>query len=361
MTALVHDFLLTPRGAERTFVEMAACWPGAPVYTTLYDHRAMGDRLAGHTITASGLNRLGLDSTNFRGLLPVMPRAVESLPVDGRPLVVSSSSAFAHGVRPDPGAVHVCYCHTPFRYVWHERERALTDAPGIVRRPLAKVLDRVRAWDVRASGRVTHYVANSRLTQSRIAASYGRDSTVIHPPVDTKRFGPPRNPDDYFLFVGEVTTHKRVEYAIEAARAAGAPLKVVGDGPDRARLSAMGLPHIEFLGRLGDDELRELMAHARALIVPNVEEFGIAAVEGMAAGRPVVAPAAGGTLETVVDGVTGVLFDPEHPREIAEILASVDFERFDGVTIAEHARRFSAERFRDEFRQFVERAQRGDR
>ncbi len=359
MVALVHDYLLTPRGAERTFAEIAACWPGAPVYTALYDHDAVGDRLAGHAITTSGLRHLRASSTNFRRLLPVLPRAIESLPLGDRSLVISSSSAFAHGVRPAGGATHVCYCHTPFRYVWHEHRRAVDEAPRFARGALSIVLGRIRAWDVEASRRVTHYVANSRLTQRRVAECYGRDSVVIHPPVDVGRFGPVRPPEDYFVFVGEVTTHKRVEWAVDAARAAGVRLKVVGDGPDRRRLAARATTGVEFLGRVGDEELRELMAAARALVVPNVEEFGIAAVEAMAAGRPVVAPAAGGTLETVVDGTTGVLYDPESPAQIAEILRDVDFGRFDGSAIAAHARRFSAGRFRTELSAYVERVTAG--
>jgi glycosyltransferase involved in cell wall biosynthesis len=244
--------------------------------------------------------------------------------------------------------------------VWHERERAVAEARRPARFALGVVLSRIRVWDVAASRRVTHYVANSRLTQRRIADSYGRDSVVIHPPVDVERFGAPRPPGDYFLFVGEVTTHKRVEWAVDAARAAGVRLKIVGEGPDRARLAAGAARGVEFHGRLDDDELRGLMARARALVVPNVEEFGIAAVEAMAAGRPVVAPAAGGTLETVVDGQTGVLFDADSPHEIAEILREVDFDRFDGATIAAHAARFSAKRFRAELGAYVARAAAGE-
>lgn len=351
--ALVHDYLLTPRGAERTFAAIAECWPGAPIFTTLYDAEAMAGRLPGHSVTTSLLQAIRPGQRNFRALLPLLPKAAESLPVGDRDLVISSSSAFAHGVRPAAAAAHVCYCHTPFRYVWHERERTIGEAPWPVRGPLSLILDRVRKWDVRASGRVTHYVANSRLTQRRIADSYGRDSVVIHPPVDVARFGEPQVPGESFLFVGEITTHKRVETAVAAACLANVPMKVVGDGPDRERLQALYGDRVEFTGRVDDAELCALLAQALALVVPNVEEFGIAAVEAMAAGRPVIAPAAGGTLETVVDGVTGVHVGEMTTQTLAEAMADVDYELFDPVAIARHAQRFSAERFQREFSAFV--------
>jgi len=291
---LVHDYLLVPRGAERTFAAIADCWPGAPIYTLLYDEEAVGplfvhpgaDR---HPVTTSYLQRLGTRQGSFRYLLPLFPRATEKLPVGGHDVLVSSSSAFAHGVRPRPGAVHVCYCHSPFRYAWFERERALAECPRPARPLLGLVLDRIRAWDLKASERVTHYVANSIGTQERIAELYGRESTVIHPPVAVDRFvlG---TPGDYLLFVGQIVPHKRVEVAIEAALAAGMPIRIVGSGPDLARLEATyARADVTFLGAVSDAELADLYAGCLALLVPNIEEFGIAAVEAQAAGRPVVA------------------------------------------------------------------------
>lgn len=351
--ALVHDFLLTPRGAERTFEQMARCWPGAPVATSIFDPDAMEGRFVGHAVTTSDLQKLRVGQSGFRALLPLFPLAFERIDLTGRPLVVSSSSSFAHGVRVDESAVHVSYCHSPFRYAWFERDRALAEAPSTLRSILAATLDRIRDWDRRAASRVSAYVANSRITQTRIAEFYGRDSVVIHPPVDVDRFGAPRAHEDYFLFVGEVTRHKQVEMAVDAARIADRRLKVVGDGPERQRLAAMS-SNVEFVGRVGDAELEHLLASAAALIVPNVEEFGIAAVESMAAGRPVIGRNAGGTAETVVDGTTGVLIDDMSPGTLAEVLREVDFAKFDGAEIATHARRFSAERFRAELTDFVD-------
>lgn len=342
--ALVHDYLLTPRGAERTFAALAECWPGASIHTLLYDHERMHGLFAGREVRTSPLQRLGVSQQDFRKLLPLFPVAAGRLIRSSPRLIVSSSSAFAHGVTAPAGAVHVCYCHSPFRYAWHERARALEEAHPRQRRALGFVLEQVRRWDLRAAGRVTHYIANSRITQERIARFYGREATIVHPPVAVHRFQR-STAEDYFVFVGEVTRHKRVELAIEAALRAGVRLVVVGSGPDLPRLRALHGDRVRFAGRVGDVELATLIARARAQIVPNVEEFGIAAVEAQAAGRPVVAAGAGGALETVVDGETGVLVEPDSVDALAEALREVDFDRFDGARIRANAERFSVEAF----------------
>jgi glycosyltransferase involved in cell wall biosynthesis len=343
---LVHDYLLVMRGAERTFAEIAACWPGAPVYTLLYDPAPMGSAFAGHRVTTSALQRLRVKQGSFRYLLPLFPRAVERLPVSEFDVIVSSSSAFALGVRPGPDAVHACYCHSPFRYVWFERERALSECPAPLRPVLRRVLDRSAAWDREAAARVTHFIANSKITQERIQRIYGRDSTIIHPPVSVDRFTR-GEPEDFVLFVGQIVRHKRVEVAIEAALLAGRPIRIVGDGPDREELEARfaGKP-VEFLGPIDDEELASLYSRCRVLVVANVEEFGIAAVEAQAAGRPVVAVGQGGVTETVLDGKTGILVEGESAADLAEALASEDLLRFDPAVIQANAARFSSEAFR---------------
>ena len=341
----MHDYLLVLRGAERTFASIADCWPSAPIYTLLFDERGTRGRFAGRTVHTSSLQRLRLRQDGFRHLLPLFPRATERLPVEDHELVISSSSAFAHGVRPRLGATHISYCHTPFRYAWHEYERTLarTWRPA---RPLAReVLRRIRAWDLAASARVTHYIANSEITKQRIADTYGRDATVVPPPVEVARFTT-GTPEDYFLIVSEIVWHKRVDLALEAARRAGQPVRVVGGGPDLKRLEERYGSSATFLGRVSDPELERLYAGARALIVPNVEEFGIAGVEAQAAGRPVVAADAGGARETIVDGETGVLVPPGDVDALAEALRETDFDRFRSERIRANAERFSAEAFK---------------
>lgn len=350
---LAHDYLLTLRGAERTFAAMADCWPGAPIFTTLYDPDEVGARFEGHEVNTSYLQRLGVSQKGFRALLPLFPRAVERMDVSKFDLIVSSSSAFAHGVVPAEGAKHVCYCHNPFRYAWFERDRALSEVPALLRPILSWELSRIRKWDLKASTRVTHYIANGKTTQQRIADCYGRDSTVIHPPVETERFRISA-PEDYFLFVGEVVRHKRVEVALEAAKLAGKKIRVVGAGPDRARLEAEYAGTATFCGRVDDDELARIYAGALAVIVPNVEEFGIVPVECQAAGRPVIALNEGGATETVIDGTTGVLVDSEAAVDFAEVLREVDFTRFDPAAAAAQAENFSVARFRTRITDFVQ-------
>jgi len=353
---LVHDYLLVLRGAERTFAAISDIWPAAPVSTLLYDPEGTEGRFASHPVTASALQRTGVRQGGFRKLLPLFPIAAERLTLGEPSVVVSSSSAFAHGVRPPAGAVHVCYCHTPFRYAWFERERAMSEVSPAMRPALGGVLAAIRRWDLGASHRVSRYVANSRHTQRRIKEIYGRESSVVHPPVEVERFRSDEA-DDYFLAVTELVPHKRIELAAQAAMDAGRRLKVVGGGPELPRLREKYRRRVEFLGRVDDDELVDLYAHARALVLPNVEEFGIAAVEAQAAGRPVIAAAAGGALETVQDGVTGQFVAPDDGPALKRTLRAFDPDVFDAGAIREHAQHFSARSFRERFRREVRAAQ----
>ncbi|MGO9490323.1 MAG: glycosyltransferase [Solirubrobacteraceae bacterium] len=349
---LVHDYLLVMRGAERTFAAIADAYPAAPIFTLLYDEEGTRGRFAAHRVTASALQRLGASQRNFRRLLPLYQPAVERLGLPPGELVLSSSSAFAHGVHVGPDTVHICYCHAPFRYVWTERERALGEVPAALRPALALQLRRMRRWDLRASRRVDRYIANSRVTQERIARFYGRESTIIHPPVETERFHVGQ-PGDSLLIVSELVSHKRVHIALEAARRAGAPVQVVGSGPDQAILTE-AYPDATFLGRAGDGELAELYAGARAVLVPAIEEFGITAVEAQAAGRPVIAARAGGALETVLDGETGLLATPDDPESFAAAIRGLDRLPFVPRRAVEHAGEFSTARFHARLAELVE-------
>lgn len=353
--ALVHDYLLVMRGAERTFAEIAACWPEAPIYTLLYDADAVADGFADRAVHTSYLQRLGARQRSFRNLLPLFPAAVKHLPLSEYDTIVSSSSAFALGVRPGPGALHVCYCHSPFRYAWFERDRAIAECARPARPLLRLTLRRIRSWDLRAARRVTRFVANSAITRERIERIYGVDSEIVHPPVAVERFSI-GEPEDFVLFVGQIVRHKRIDAAIEAAGLAGRPIKVVGSGPELPRLRERYTGRsVEFLGNVTDDHLADLYARCVALVVPNIEEFGIAAVEAQAAGRPVVAVGRGGACETVVDGKTGVLVKGEDAAAIAEPLRDMNFGRFDPTAIRAHAQRFSAASFRKAFSALVDR------
>lgn len=344
VTALVHDYLLVMRGAERTFKHMSRCFPGAPIYTLLYDQGQMGRFFRDHEVRPSRLQRLPIRQRGFRNLLPLFPGTIDRLDLGEPEVVLSSSSAFAHGVRTGSQTTHICYCHSPFRYIWHERERALSELPYAARPLLSRELARIRRWDMDAAGRVDHFIANSRITQQRIADFWGRSSTIIHPPVDVDRFHV-GEPEDFFLIVGELVAHKRVGDAVRAAERAGRRVKIVGTGPELPRLRAEFGGRAEFLGRVQDDHLADLMARAAAVVITAVEEFGIVAVEAHAAGRPVVGPDRGGTTETVTDGETGVLYPTGDFDALAEVLREVDFTRFDAAKARRQALRFRAEIF----------------
>jgi glycosyltransferase involved in cell wall biosynthesis len=352
--ALVHDYLLVMRGAERTFAAMAATWPEAPIYTLLYDEAGTGGVFRGRDVHTSYLQKLRVRQSGFRRLLPLFPRAAEHLPVQEYDLILSSSSAFAHGARPGPDAKHICYCHTPFRYPWFEEKGALEEASPLLRPALRRVLGGLRDWDMRVSRRVTRYVANSQSTRARIRAAWDRESVLVHPPVDIDRFSI-GTPEDYLLVVTELVRHKRVDVALEAARRAKRRIKVVGAGPELNRLRDAFGGSAEFLGRVPDDELTELYAHALALVVPGVEEFGIAAVEAQAAGRPVVAAAAGGALETVRPGRTGVLVPPGDVDALAHALRDTPFDDFDPNVIKANTGFFSLAAFQRRLAAEVER------
>jgi glycosyltransferase involved in cell wall biosynthesis len=349
---LAHDYLLVLRGAERTFAAMAEIWPDAPIATLLYDEAGTHERFADRTVITSDLQRLGASQRNFRAALPLFPTAARRLDLSGFDRIVSSSSAFAHGVRKPRGATHVCYCHSPFRYAWHHRAHALSEVPSAARPVLRLVLRRHRTFDRRAAREVDQFVANGQLTRERIRRFWGRDALVVHPPVEVERFFV-REPADYVLFVGELVRHKRAELAIEAAAAARRPIKVVGTGPELARLKAKFPWQAEFLGRVDDDELPRLYAEASALVVPNVEEFGVATVEAQAAGRPVVGIDAGGVRETVIPGRTGVLVPDGGPAGLARALRE-DLTRFDPDDIRACAQRFTREAFQARLREIVE-------
>ena len=354
---LAHDYLLVMRGAERTFAAIAELYPRAPIFTLLYDERATDGRFAGHSLTTSALQKLGVDQANFRRLLPLYPWAVGRLKLPDSDVVLSSSSAFAHGVRVPAQAVHICYCYTPFRYAWYEQDRALQETSRPLRPLLRAQLRRIRKWDLAASRRVDAYVAISRLSRERIKRYYGRDSTVIHPPVETHRFKPGK-PGDSLLVVSELVRHKRVHVALEAARRAGAPIRVVGSGPDHAALRE-AYPEADFLGRASDQELVELYASARAVIVPSMEEFGITALEAQASGRPVIAASAGGAVETVLDGQTGSLAALDDVESFARAINSIDELDFDAARAVANAERFSVAEFQARLSAFVRRTLRG--
>ena len=356
--ALVHDFLVDVRGAERVFLALCDLYPDADLFTAVYDERGTEGRFAQRTIHTSFLQRLHPSARTFRALLPLYPMAMEALDLRGYDLVVSSSSAWAHGVIPAPGAIHVCYCHNPFRYAWNAREETLAARGLLTGAVLGAVFQRWRQWDWIAAQRVDAYVANSQTTRARIERYFRRESTVLHPPVETQRFAPGAVGEDYVV-LSELMAHKRIDVAVRAFSELGLGLVVVGNGPDFRRLRRLAGPTVRFAGRVSDTEAAALLAHARALVVTATEEFGIAAVEAQAAGRPVIALAEGGVRETVIEGATGTFYARPEPDALAAAVRSFDALAVDPAVCVANAERFDVAHFRHGMRAVIEHALEG--
>lgn len=361
--ALVHDWLTGMRGGERCLEVFCELFPHADLFTLLHVPGSVSPVIEGRRIVTSFVQRLPGAATRYRSYLPLFPAAVGGFDLSAYDLVLSSSHCVAKAVRRRPGAVHVCYCFSPMRYVWDLYDDYVEEA-GLLTRltmpPLAAVL---RRWDRVTSRRVDHFVAISRHIADRIGRCYGRAADVIYPPVDVARFHAGAGaPDDFYLVVSALVPYKRVDLAIAAAHRLGRRLVVVGVGPEAARLQRAAGPGVEFLGWRSDEEVAALYARCRALLFPGVEDFGIVPLEAMASGRPVIALAAGGARETVVPlgapggEPTGVFFDTQTVDALADAMrrfeASAD--RFDPKALRAHAERFDRPRFRDEVRRYLD-------
>ncbi|MCX7600144.1 MAG: glycosyltransferase [Armatimonadetes bacterium] len=357
---LAHDYLVQGiRGAERVLLEMHELWPDAPIYTLLFDPHRMGEPWTGLDIRTSFLQKLPASLKLYRKLYLLMPAAVELLRLEQCDVLVSASSAWVKNLRPPPGALHICYCYSPARFLWHQRAEYLTGL-GLSRPAAALVsatLWPIRWWDKQRCSRGNAFIAISEAVRTRIQRYYGRDAVVVYPPVDVERFAQAscgNSSGDYFLVVAALNAYKRVDLAVEACTRLGVPLKVVGDGPLREQLRAMSGPKVEFLGQVPEEELPKLYAGCRAFLMPQEEDFGLAAVEAQAAGKPVLAYRAGGALETVVEGETGVLFNTQSAEELEQAIARLDTMTFSADACRKNAARFSRERFRQELTRVIE-------
>lgn len=351
--AIVHDYLNQYGGAERVLEALHDLFPTAPVYTSIYDADAMPAHYREWDIRTSFMQHLPGWRRHFRRYFMLYPSAFESFDLRGYDLILSSSSAYAKGVLPPPGAVHICYCHTPMRFAWRttdymERE-AIRGMQGFV---LPFLLTYVRLWDVVSAARVDAFVANSREVASRIEQTYGRAAEIIPPPVDLP---PPsqRPRGDFYLAGGRLIPYKRLELAVEAFNKLGLPLKIFGEGRDRAALEARARPNIEFLGHVDEQQREELFANCRGFIFPGEEDFGITPLEAMAAGRPVVAYAGGGALETVIDGVTGRFFREQSAAGLAVAVAYNHYDTYDPLAIRRHAEGFARAVFMQKIRAHI--------
>ncbi len=351
--ALVASWLNQHGGAERCLEAAHQVFPRAPVFTSTYWPSAMPPEYRTWDIRVSFLNRIPV--ANQRLLLPLYPLAFESLNLSGYDRVLSMTSAFAHGVRVSPGAKHFCYLFTPARFLWNYRDYVERERIGRLPRTfLPLFISTLRGWDRRAARRVHQFVAISETVRERITVSYGRDSTIIYPPVDVDRFTVSTVHDDYFLILSRLVPYKRIDLAVQAFNDLGLPLVIAGDGRDRSRLQALAKSNVRFLGRVSDAESCDLMARCRAFIFPGEEDFGITPLEANACGKPVVAFAGGGARETIVEGVTGQFFREPTAQCLAEAVSHFDDRKFDATAIRKHAENFSTQVFKDKIRQLVE-------
>jgi glycosyltransferase involved in cell wall biosynthesis len=350
--ALVHDWLTGMRGGERVLQVVAELYPDAPIHTLLQVKGTVSPTLEQRRIVRSFVQLLPAAGRHYRQYLPLFPTAIEQFDFDAFDLVISTSHCAAKSVVVPGRARHVCYCHSPMRYAWDQFDAYFGPAQvGQVRsRLLRPVLARLARWDAATADRVDRFVANSRYVAGRIRRYYNREASVVYPPVNTDFYEPdPARRPEYFLVVSAMVPYKRLDMAIRACELAGVPLKMVGRGPEEARLRAMAGPNVEFLGWISDEHVRRLYQGSHAVVMPGVEDFGMVPVEAQACGRPVIAYAEGGALESVIDGHTGVLVREQSAEAFAEAVAEVSTRSFDTTAIRRHAQGFSVARFKDQF------------
>ena len=350
--AIVHDYLVDTGGAERVVDILLKTFDGAPLFTSVYNPTHMRELNVGSwDVHTSFLQRLVRTKKATMRIFPLLPLAFRSLDLRGYKTIISSSSGFAHQVRPSPDAFHLCYCYTPPRFLW------LPDAyfrgRPFLRAALTPALAVLRTLDQRASRRVDLYVGISSEIAKRIAAVYGRQAEVVHPPVDLTRLKPSAQRSGRFLIVSRLLAYKRIDLAITAAMELGVPLDVIGDGPERDRLEGLAGPSIRFLGWQSDDVVREAMATCTALILPGAEDFGLAVVEVQGSGRPPIAFASGGALDTVQDGETGFTFSEQTPEALARAMRRALVEEIPADRLRSWAERFSVPAFQEKMRALV--------
>ena len=346
--AIVHDYFIQQGGAEKVAQELHDMFPSSTLVTTVDIHQTPG-------IVTSWLRHLNITEKNHRLFFLLYPLAVETLDLTKYDLIISSSSGYAKGVRKRKDAIHICYCHTPMRWVWRfEAYAERENFGGITKRILPLLLALLKRWDLAASRRPDYYIANSGVVADRIAQAYGRDSVVIHPPIDTTRFKGTEADDDFYLILSRLAPYKRLDLAVEACKRLGRRLIVIGDGPARRDLENIAGPRTEFLGRADDAVVADYALRCKALFFPGEEDFGMTPLEINAAGRPVIAYRAGGATETVIENTTGVFFDKQEPESLMSAIEDFERRSWDHKVIRKHAESFSRQVFVSSIVQFVE-------
>lgn len=359
--ALVHEFLIQMGGAEKILETFHELFPEAPVYTLFYDRVRTGGRFAAWDIRPSFLQKFPGALKHYKWFFPLMSRAIESFDLSGYDLILSDSSAFAMGVRTAPNSTHICYCHTPTRYIWESQEEYLENLqyPKIVKM-LAHIFikNHQARWDLAASKRPDYFIANSRTVQDRIKRYYNRDSTVIYPPVDMEFFkgdkGDEGSKGQYYLTGSRLEPYKKIDLVVGAFNALELRLKVVGTGTEMEKLKSMAGPNIEFVGRVSDAELRTLYQGAKAFVFPAFEDSGLMVLEALSSGTPVIGLNQGGTAEFVKDGENGVLFEKQSIDQICAAVQKLATMEFDREKIRATVLQFDEEEFKRKFTEFID-------
>lgn len=355
--SLLHYWLTNMRGGENVLDQLCHIWPDADIFTHACNPDILPETIRSHNLKTTFIDKLPGAKNNCQKYLPMMPSALKKLDLGDYDLIISSESGPIKGIRKPQTATHICYCHTPMRYLWDMYEEYFRNTSITGKAAMMLFKNYLRKYDLASADSVDHFIANSNFVAERIKRIYGRDSTVIYPPVNSDFFSEgDYEKNDYYLFVGQLIPYKQPKLAIDACRRLDRRLIVVGDGTQRRELETVAGARITFAGRASGEKLRGLYAGARALLFPGVEDFGIVPLEAQAAGTPVIALRAGGAKETVIDGSTGLFFDT--PDVDALSAAIEEFEKIESSFLPDvmikHATSFSEARFRAEIRQFVE-------
>ncbi|MBI2436434.1 MAG: glycosyltransferase [Candidatus Magasanikbacteria bacterium] len=353
--ALVHDYLAQDGGAERVLKALHELWPKAPIFVLFHNKKCV-EGFENADIRQSFISRLPFGKTYYQWYLPWMPFATECHNLHEFDVVISSTSAFAKGVLTRPNTLHISYCHTPTRYLWTDTHEYIEDLKynRFVKAFLPRLIYKLRIWDKMSTDRVDHFIANSDTVRGRIEKYYRRDSDIIYPPVDVDTFFLSKDIGDYFVSGGRMVPYKRFDVIIQAFNRLKIPIKIFGEGPEFSRLQKTAKPHIEFMGRVPDDEKAKLLSHARAFIHPQVEDLGITPIESMASGRPVIAYGVGGVTETVIPGKTGIFFDTQTWESLLDAVMRFEDIEWDSDMIRAHATRFGVDLFKDKIKRYTE-------
>ncbi len=356
--ALVHDYLVQDGGAERVLLALHELYPQAPIFTLFHDPALTHPDLAKADIRPSSLNTQPFAPRHYQWYLPFMPQAVEAFDLSTFDLVISNSSSFSKGAIASPHALHIGYCHTPTRFLWQDRIGYVNDLPQprLVKAFLPYFLHRLRQWDRLAAERPDILLTNSETSRLRIKRYYQREAQVIYPPVDVDKIALSLEDKGYWLAGGRLVAYKRFDLIVQAFAKLGLPLTIFGDGPERSKLAALAGSQTKFVGRVDEATKIELYHGCRGLVHPQVEDFGIIAVEAMAAGKPVIAYGRGGAQETVIHGITGLHLEVQCWQDLAEAVRTFNQQTFEPARIRQHAEQFSRVRFLDTMRSTIEAA-----